>query len=473
MEAKDIEIEDLKYLEGDLTREELVSVVFLLYGAEKPKWILDKLESAENKIIFLEEFAKNHERWKSYIIEALGVTQNFELICNLAISAEEARKFVRESCLINSGLKLLYELCESLSKENSDKLINLIKTECNSATIEENVDQLEIYLLHAIVNQKIKISSTFNGCDFSLIHQFKNVAKEIDENTKNVLEKFPSNSNTLDNSNNSNLNNNSIESHVRTEQIEVALTNTQLDSYTTKKMLVLIINQQTFKKSTDLNVLQLLPLEDLSERRGTGKDMEALKNLFESFNYHVITKTDLTHMEILCEIAKTTKQSSKFDGLIVCVLSHGYEGIIYGSDSVPVCIKDIKETMAAKILLGKPKILLIQACQGRNLQRPVKKIISRTELDGPSQSTLISGSTRADFLIFWSTIEGFASIRDVHNGTWFIQELVRKIRESCKSQNLLDICTAVIKEVSLKRNYSDECMLPKLESTFTRNFRFP
>ena len=200
--------------------------------------------------------------------------------------------------------------------------------------------------------------------------------------------------------------------------------------------------------------------------------MEALKKLFEDFKYHVVVKNDLTHVEIIKEVDKASKQSSKYDGLIVCVLSHGHEGLFYGSDSVPVFVKDIKANMSSKVLLNKPKILLIQACQGDNLQPTVKKII-QTELDGPNQSNLISGSTRADFLIFWSTIEGFASVRHVENGSWFIQELVKKVTELHKSQHLMDICTSVINEVSMKRGYRDQCMLPKLESTFTKNFRFP
>jgi caspase 8 len=472
MESKDIEIGDLKYLEEDLSRDELVSVAFLLYGGEKPKWILDKLENNPGKPNLLEEFAKSHVNWKLMVIEALAVVQVFECLKNLGVSAAEAREFVRKSELINPGLKLLYELCEILEKDTTDKFINFIKEQCNSAAIE-NVGQLEIFLLHAIVDEKIKIMPSLDACDFALIHQFKNVIASDNSPVDEIFEKFPSKPNTLDNSNNSNFNNSSETQLRATEQIQVALANTLLDSYATKKMLVLIINQQTFVRATNVELIKMMPDHNLTERKGTTKDMEALQALFESFKYHVITKSDLTHVEILREVDKTTKQSSKFDGLIVCVLSHGHEGIFYGSDSIPVFVKDIKETMSSKILLDKPKIIFIQACQGSNLQRSVKKIIPLTEHDGPSQSSLVSGSTRADFLIFWSTIEGFASVRHVETGSWFIQALVQKIRESCKGQNLLDICTAVIKEVSSKRGYRDECMLPKLESTFTRNFRFP
>jgi hypothetical protein len=129
--------------------------------------------------------------------------------------------------------------------------------------------------------------------------------------------------------------------------------------------------------------------------------------------------------------------------------------------------------MCVKNLLGKPKILLIQACQGKNLQRTTSKLVQREEMDGPVQSDLISGSLRADFLIFYSTIEGFASVRHVDDGSWFYQELVKKIRELHKTTHFMDICTAIINNVSMKRAYQGECMVPKQESTFTKYFLFP
>ncbi|KAG5671006.1 hypothetical protein PVAND_001230 [Polypedilum vanderplanki] len=308
-----------------------------------------------------------------------------------------------------------------------------------------------------------------------MIHNFKTTINVTDQKILEVLEKFPSKPNTLDNSNDSNFNNSS-ENFMRpnsVEQIQVAMSNTLLGNYSTKKMCVLIINQQNFVRTTNADLQKMLPDHNLTERKGTIKDREALQSLFESFNYHVTTKNDLTHIEVLREVDKITKQSSEYDGLIVCVLSHGHEQIFYGSDSVPIFIRDVKEIMSSKLLLHKPKILLIQACQGTSLQRSVRRIVPSTENDGPSTSSLISGSTRADFLIFWSTIEGFASVRHIDQGSWFIQELVKRIRETYRTTNLLDICTAVIREVSLRRGYRDECMLPKLESTFTQNFRFP
>lgn len=468
MEHKNIDPEDLLPLESDLTRDELVSILFLLYGFDKPKWILEELQRPTIKN-YLHDYATHHSNWKTAIIEALAVTRIFEMVQNLGVASSEAREIPPKCFTIISCLKLLYQLCEACSQEPTEMLISHIKGELNKRNCLEaqncHEDMLEFYLLHCIVNKLIKVSASPDDCDFSFITEFfnKNKFEGIDE----VLIKFPKKSNSLDNSTNEPFN-------------SVILSTTQnkaaslVGEYQTKNLHVLIINQQTFEREKNPELQNLLPDHELTERRGTAKDAQALQLLFEGFGYRVTIKPNLPHNQLLTEVVQATKRASESDGLIVCILSHGNEGIVYGHNSIPVRIKDIRHCMASSSLLEKSKILLIQACQGNTLQRSVKKLMSKLEHDGPTLSTFVtSGSVYADFLIFWSTIEGFASVRHVDNGSWFIQEVVKKIRELHNDQHLMDICTAVIKEVSLKRGYGDECMLPKLEATFTRNFRFP
>lgn len=464
MENKDIIPEDLKYLEDDLTKDELTSVLFLLYGAEKTAWILEKLRNPSSKY-FLYDYATHHTNWKTSIVEALTITNVLEAVECLGIKSSEARENLSRNPTLNPGLKLLYQLCESCSKKTTNQIISHIKEHCNPAKLD-NEQLLEIFLLHSINSRLIKVAPLLQDCDLAFITNFlsKNKTEEVEE----VLAKFPKKSNSLDNSNK----NNSFNS-IHLSAPSTTKTSNLTSEYPSRNIQVLIINQQTFVREQNPDLQVLLPDHELNERRGTVKDMEALRTLFESFGYPVNVKSDLSHSEILKEVDRAAKRASQYDGLIVCVLSHGHEGIVYGHNSIPVRIKDIRTIMASKLLLDKSKILLIQACQGENLQRSVKKFIPKTELDGPSQSTVTSGSIYADFLIFWSTIEGFASVRHVDDGSWFVQELVKKIRELYKEKHLMDICTAVIKEVSLKRGYKDECMLPKLEATFTRSFRFP
>lgn len=460
MESKLFEIEDLKYLESDLTREELVGLVFLLYGATDATAgnALFKLLERKPDLLLLREFALNTNNWRSTIIEGLATIKAFECIKNLGIPLSEAREHVRTRSFINPAIKKLYQLCEWCSTQITLNFISYLKEHCPAArNTKEN--ELEIYFLHCIVSKNIKIDS----CDFSIITNFFTNNPKT-EAIEKILRELPTRPNVLDNPYGSNIDVTPMKEHP---------SNGVLGVYNTKRMFVLIINQQKFSRDQNPLLKDLLPEDDLRERKGTGRDLEALMNLFNTFRYTMVNRNDLTHTQILKEIRDATKKSSQYDGLIVTILSHGYEGLVYGSNSIPVQIKDIKESMASRGLLDKPKILIIQACQGPTLQKSVTRPNSNIEYDGPTHSDMISGSTRADFLLFWSTIEGFASIRHTEDGSWFIQELVKKIHELHGNHHLMDICTAVTNEVSSKRGYQDECMVPKLESTFIKNFRFP
>lgn len=459
---------DLRGVEDDLTIDELVSIVFLLYGNKNVEWILQKLlnllHNPQTKIYLLQEYALNFNNWKLSMLEALTLTGCFQIVENLGVPSSECReKFSsrNKNLAINSGLRLLYELCENSSQIVTKKFTTYVKEKCIEAHKCDD-DLMELYLMFCISSNLIKIGSTLDDCDFTFIIDYfkQNKVSELQV----VLDKFPIKCNSIDNAGKMGSFNSAIKS--------IQISNTNIGKYKTEKLHVLIINQQTFYREENPEVKELLPDHALSDRKGTEHDKKALLNLFRDLNYQVECAENLSHIDILKSVDRASKKAAKENGLIVCILSHGHEGIIYGSNSIPVRIKDIRGLMASKLLLSKPKILLIQACQGDSLQKSAKKIVPTTELDGPTLST-ISGSLYADFLTFWSTIEGFASVRHIDNGSWFIQELVEKIRELHVNQHFIDICTTVIHAVHSKRGYRDECMLPKIDTTFTKNFFLP
>jgi hypothetical protein len=62
---------------------------------------------------------------------------------------------------------------------------------------------------------------------------------------------------------------------------------------------------------------------------------------------------------------------SKYNALIVCILSHGNENVVYGIDeeSVSVCyLTMLFQSSKCKTLENKPKLFFIQACQGKEKQ---------------------------------------------------------------------------------------------------------
>ena len=61
--------------------------------------------------------------------------------------------------------------------------------------------------------------------------------------------------------------------------------------------------------------------------------------------------------------------AEKVQVFVLIISSHGREGVVFGSDGVPVNIANIIDLFKpdeCKFLIGKPKIFLINACQGHD-----------------------------------------------------------------------------------------------------------
>lgn len=57
---------------------------------------------------------------------------------------------------------------------------------------------------------------------------------------------------------------------------------------------------------------------------------------------------------------------SNYDAFIFCILSHGEEGVVYGTDDTVPVEKITSRFKSTASLAGKPKIFFFQACQGIN-----------------------------------------------------------------------------------------------------------
>jgi len=77
---------------------------------------------------------------------------------------------------------------------------------------------------------------------------------------------------------------------------------------------------------------------------------------------------NLMSFDIRGEIKKlATRNFSNYGCLVVCLLSHGIENAIAGADSLYVNVNKLKYKFSynkCPSLYGKPKIFIVQACQG-------------------------------------------------------------------------------------------------------------
>lgn len=117
------------------------------------------------------------------------------------------------------------------------------------------------------------------------------------------------------------------------------------------------------------------------------------------------------------------------DAFVCCILSHGKKGVVLGTDQKPLSIKHITTLFKAtsqSALTSKPKVFLIQACQGSQIQRGVSLEDPEVDSSGP-----VYIPEEADVLVAMATVEDCVAFRSVEEGTWFIQSACQQLRERC------------------------------------------
>ncbi|XP_071828677.1 caspase-6-like isoform X2 [Apostichopus japonicus] len=190
-------------------------------------------------------------------------------------------------------------------------------------------------------------------------------------------------------------------------------------------------------------------------RYGSYKDKEGLKATFDRLRFVVDVFDDYTSKDIKDTLINASrKDHSGYDCFLCVFLTHGDAGIIYGSDNSAVRLKEdvfnIFKGNNCSSLIGKPKIFIIQACRGsmRDTSVLVGGGAQAKNVCQEEGVEVITIPTEADFLISYSSSEGFVSYREHENGSWFIQELTRVLNEFGNSKDFIQILTVVNKLVS-------------------------
>jgi hypothetical protein len=199
---------------------------------------------------------------------------------------------------------------------------------------------------------------------------------------------------------------------------------------------------------------------DVQERRlGSHVDVENLTQLLTglSFEVSVHKNLQLSQFHQVITEYRSHPHHSQSDMTIVVILSHGKDGIVYAADGQSIDMEGIYELFNNKncpALQGKPKFFIVQACRGdwpdqgvedRDEVRPIAKKRRAAGLDRiPNLSDITRGVSRArptweDMIIAYSTIPGYASLRDHERGTWFIQSLVEVFMTHAHNTELVDL----------------------------------
>ena len=138
----------------------------------------------------------------------------------------------------------------------------------------------------------------------------------------------------------------------------------------------------------------------------------------------------------LDEIRRTDHRN--YNCFVCCILSHGRQGAVYGSDGNTIMISDLTGLFTGvkcRSLAGKPKVFFIQACQGNEKMAGVQPL----ETDSPGDPQTIPDGN--DFLVGYSTSPGHVSFRHRTKGSWYISSLVQALNLHHKE---LDIQTLLV-----------------------------
>ncbi|CAB3369131.1 Hypothetical predicted protein [Cloeon dipterum] len=108
-------------------------------------------------------------------------------------------------------------------------------------------------------------------------------------------------------------------------------------------------------------------------------------------------------------------------------------------------------------MAGKPKLVFVQACKGQKIDKGSKiQVDGLGQLRNEEQKTFNKQSftipNNADFFVAFSTCEGYASLRDTNDGSWFVQCLCKQLeKEETHSMSIFQWMTKVNRMVAMEQ----------------------
>lgn len=455
-----------------LTQCDKVSLVFLLCkNAYKGKRVIEYLLStcdpaSQNQFFckwMVEQPLFNDEDWAEKLSEPLTIIQSFKVASLLGFKEEELYdKFEPKNNLKSSYVstikKVLFNLCEIFTREEVKKFIALMEDEYgiinNMAVIDESHKHLEYRLLtwsaEGFINVDDDKPINLKPLYKHLLHfNQKKIIGDIEKITsdhplfiyEDVINHSPDYYNIIDKNN---------------------------------LGLCVIINEKNFIAG------------GLGTRLGTEKDVERLEEVFTAFGFEVKEHRNVSYTELMTLLDFYRRNiSENHSCFVLIILSHGSENVIYTSDLVEVTMNSIEMKFQGDEcpnLIGKPKIFIIQSCQGEQWQiaKPSKMLSLETDAPNVSEIALqpelepykFIGPQKGDSIIAWSTVQGYASFRDPYNGSWYIEELCKQLWRCGESMDLVDILTLVNNNLRSKI-YDGQVMVPSLLLSVRAKVKFP
>ncbi|KAG7237590.1 hypothetical protein INR49_032036 [Caranx melampygus] len=220
---------------------------------------------------------------------------------------------------------------------------------------------------------------------------------------------------------------------------------------------------------------------DLDPRKGGEVDDEVLRKVFTELDYMVAVHRDLTAqgMRSCIENFSRRPEHRTVDSCVVCLLSHGVEGAIYGTDGQLLPLDWVFEAFDnahCPLLQNKPKMFFVQACRGDEMDCGVEQIDGPGRTCSPSCEQRDAGREgqgdadsrqrgdmgrpriklpqRSDMICGFASLKGTAAMRNTKRGSWFIQELNTALRLHARDMHLADIMVQVNGRIKEREGYA-------------------
>ena len=247
-------------------------------------------------------------------------------------------------------------------------------------------------------------------------------------------------------------------------------------------------------------IVNNVDFENLSRRGGSDVDAKKLDELFTKLQYKVKMARNQTSKQLKETLTKFARLNDHgmADSVVVCLLSHGLEGQIYGVDGVLVSIPDLLALFngyAAPDLIGKPKMFFIQACRGSDFDqgvevtdggyKPAKEVpvakakaavlqacLPDTVEPEPEPESL---PAEADMLVAYSTVPGYVSWNNLAKGSWFVQAIADVFSDYAHTEDVVSMLIRVNNKVAREfESYNRKKQMPAPVIMLTKKvFFFP
>lgn len=482
-----ITVDVISEIQNNLNVYDIRSMTFLLYDA--PHTALERLvllQSSKTNLNLLGDWAKKAQSsasWKYEFLEVLAICQLYSIIKKLGFDVDKVKlhflpKNAHANVYINPMKKMLYKVCENMCSSNLLKLKNTL-TSYNLNVVE--YEDCELVLLELMCRKFIVINATKDNNSLScrveklaqildnlpglesISADMREVEKHMNDNEDNFLD-----AEDIHVGRNSSTRKSFDDIAALCKKLgdkENVLPKFKTDASKKLKGAYEIINKNRLGICYIINQEKFYPSQKsiqmkcgvLDDRKGSQHDKIQLENTMTQLNFQVIADNNLRYNDIFKNLKVILRDKVHIEDsvFILCILSHGIEGCIYSADSIPVKVTELQKILDgedADKLEGKPKVIVIQACQVK--WEPTLTLVA----DGPSKSKSIK---KTDFLIFWATVPEYEAYRNEKKGSIFIQILCYKIHELANEEHIEDIFKKVndsVVSLCKELNHSQVCM---------------